>query len=60
MFADERDRRAAEAADVQQHLFTLKREVVRLRRFAMPVRQGLDLIQERPEIGDVVVGSVLP
>ena len=36
--------------DVQQHLFTLKREVVRLRRFAMPVRQGLDLIQERPEI----------
>jgi magnesium transporter len=50
VFADERDRNTAEPPNVQQHLFTLKREVVRLRRFAMPVRQGLDLIQERPEI----------
>ena len=36
--------------DVQQNVFRLKRQVVRLRRFAMPVRQGLDLLQERPEI----------
>ena len=56
VFADERDRRAPEPPDVQQHLFTLKREVVRLRRFAMPVRQGLDLIQERPEIATSSLG----
>jgi magnesium transporter len=35
---------------VQQQLFRLKRETVRLRRFAMPLRQGLDLIQEQPEL----------
>ena len=45
-----------EVPDVQQHLFRLKREVVRLRRFAMPVRQGLDLIQERPEIATSPLG----
>jgi len=56
VFADERDRNVAEPPDVQQHLFTLKREVVRLRRFAMPVRQGLDLIQERPEIATSSLG----
>jgi len=56
VFADERDRHAPEPPDVQQHLFTLKREVVRLRRFAMPVRQGLDLIQERPEIATSSLG----
>ena len=56
VFADERDRHAPEPPDVQQHLFTLKREVVRLRRFAMPVRQGLDLIQERPEIATSALG----
>ena len=44
------------ARDVQQQLFQLKREVVRLRRFAMPVRQGLDLIQERPEIATSPLG----
>jgi magnesium transporter len=52
VFSDEEpgNRVSSQAGDVQQHLFQLKREVVRLRRFAMPVRQGLDLIQERPEI----------
>ncbi len=39
-----------EGSDVQQDVFRLKRQVVRLRRFAMPVRQGLDLLQERPEL----------
>ena len=50
------DRDSAKVGDVQQHLFQLKREVVRLRRFAMPVRQGLDLIQERPEIATQPLG----
>ena len=47
---------ATDGHDVQQHIFQLKREVVRLRRFAMPVRQGLDLIQERPEIATGTLG----
>jgi magnesium transporter len=42
--------------DVQQNVFRLKRQVVRLRRFAMPVRQGLDLLQERPEIATQPLG----
>ena len=57
VFSDERGGRdPAEVGDVQQHLFQLKREVVRLRRFAMPVRQGLDLLQERPEIATPPLG----
>ncbi len=57
IFADpEKGTESAGAPDVQQHLFQLKREVVRLRRFAMPVRQGLDLIQERPEIATTPLG----
>ncbi len=58
VFADEEQdsRDTGEVRDVQQHLFQLKREVVRLRRFAMPVRQGLDLIQERPEIATPPLG----
>jgi magnesium transporter len=58
VFSDEEQggRDAGEVHDVQQHLFQLKREVVRLRRFAMPVRQGLDLIQERPEIATPSLG----
>jgi magnesium transporter len=36
--------------DVQQRLFRLKRDVVRLRRFATPLRQGLDLFQEEPDL----------
>lgn len=49
-------RSATDGHDVQQHIFQLKREVVRLRRFAMPVRQGLDLLQERPEIATTPLG----
>jgi magnesium transporter len=49
-------RSVTDGHDVQQHIFQLKREVVRLRRFAMPVRQGLDLIQERPEIATSSLG----
>ena len=49
-------RSATDGHDVQQHIFRLKREVVRLRRFAMPVRQGLDMIQERPEIATQPLG----
>ncbi|HEX6844691.1 MAG TPA: magnesium/cobalt transporter CorA [Actinomycetota bacterium] len=36
--------------DVQQRLFHLKRDVVRLRRFATPLRQGLDFFQEEPDL----------
>jgi magnesium transporter len=36
--------------DVQQRLFRLKRDVVRLRRFATPLRQGLDFFQEEPDL----------
>lgn len=53
---DRADRDDGEVRDVQQHLFRLKREVVRLRRFAMPVRQGLDLLQERPDIATSPLG----
>jgi magnesium transporter len=53
---DQGVRSANDGRDVQQHIFRLKREVVRLRRFAMPVRQGLDLIQERPEIATSPLG----
>jgi magnesium transporter len=34
--------------DVQERIFRLKRDVVRLRRMAMPLRQGLDFLQEEP------------
>jgi magnesium transporter len=37
-------------AGIQERLFRLKREVVRLRRFSMPLRQGIDLIQEQPAL----------
>jgi magnesium transporter len=39
-----------EAPGTQERLFHLKRAVVRLRRFAMPLRQGVDLIQEQPSL----------
>lgn len=42
--------------DLQQALFQLKREVVHLRRFAMPVRAGLDRLQERPDIATSPLG----
>jgi magnesium transporter len=35
---------------LQQRIFRLKREVVRLRRFVSPLRQALDLIQEEPTL----------
>jgi magnesium transporter len=50
------DLEGGEGPDVQQNVFRLKRQVVRLRRFAMPVRQGLDLLQERPEIATPPLG----
>jgi magnesium transporter len=39
-----------EGSDLQERIFRLKREVVRLRRFAAPLRQSLDMIQEEPKI----------
>ena len=42
--------------EVQERIFKLKRDIVRLRRFAMPVRQGLDLLQERPEFATPELG----
>lgn len=47
---------ADEGQEVQQRLFVLKREVVRLRRVCMPLRQGLDLIQERPALATAPLG----
>jgi len=47
---------ARDEADVQQKLFRLKREIVRLRRFAMPVRQGVDLIQEHRDLVSTPLG----
>jgi magnesium transporter len=35
---------------LQERIFLLKREVVRLRRFAAPLRQALDLLQEDPKL----------
>ena len=43
--------------EIQEHLFRLKRQVVQLRRFASPLRQGLDLLQEEPGL---VSGPLLP
>jgi magnesium transporter len=38
----------ADGPQVQEQIFLVKREVVQLRRFASPMRQGLDLLQEQP------------
>ena len=40
----------ADVGAVQERLFRLKRECVRLRRAVMPLRQGLDLLQEQPAL----------
>ena len=40
----------ADARAIQEQIFHLKRECVRVRRFAIPLRQGVDLIQEQPEL----------
>jgi magnesium transporter len=37
-------------SELQERIFRLKREVVRLRRFAAPLRQALDMIQEEPRL----------
>ena len=40
----------ADVGAVQERLFRLKRECVRLRRAVMPLRQGIDLLQEQPAL----------
>jgi magnesium transporter len=47
----------ADAPQVQERLFRLKRECVRLRRAVMPLRRGIDLLQEEPEL---TVASLVP
>jgi magnesium transporter len=54
VFADDP---SADGSDVQERIFRLKRDVVRLRRFASPLRQGLDLLQEEPGL---VTEALLP
>ena len=39
-----------QGSELQERIFRLKREVVRLRRFAAPLRQALDMIQEEPRL----------
>jgi magnesium transporter len=39
-----------EGSALQERIFRLKREIVRLRRFAAPLRQALDMIQEEPRL----------
>jgi magnesium transporter len=43
--------------EIQERIFLVKREVVTVRRFASPMRQGLDLLQEQP---DLVKAPLLP
>jgi len=40
---------------IQERLFRLKRQVVHVRRSAMPLRQGLDLVQEEPRLAPPVL-----
>jgi magnesium transporter len=40
----------AQNLELQESLFKLKRLCIQLRRFAMPLRQGIDLIQEEPDL----------
>jgi len=44
----ERDAGAGRSQEMQERLFNLKRAVVSVRRAAMPLRQGIDLVQEDP------------
>jgi magnesium transporter len=46
-----------DGSQIQERIFLVKREVVKLRRFASPMRQGLDLLQEQP---DFVQEPLLP
>ena len=43
---------ADRTSDVQQRLFRLKRDTVMLRRAAMPLRHGIDLLQENPSLAN--------
>ncbi|HEV8089685.1 MAG TPA: magnesium and cobalt transport protein CorA [Actinomycetota bacterium] len=45
VFADDP---SIDGSQIQERIFLVKREVVKLRRFASPMRQGLDLLQEQP------------
>jgi magnesium transporter len=45
VFADDP---TADSTEIQERIFREKRDVVRLRRFSSPLRQGLDLLQEEP------------
>jgi len=47
VFADDA---SVDGPQLQQSIFRVKRDVVTLRRFASPLRQGLDLLQEEPGI----------
>lgn len=40
----------AEDPSIRERLFTLKRDAVRIRRFVSPLREGIDLVIERPEL----------
>ena len=53
VFADDP---SVDRPQVQERIFVVKREVVRLRRFSSPMRQGLDLLQEQPGlVGDALL-----
>ena len=45
-----------QSLEVQESLFKLKRSCIRLRRFAMPLRQGIDLLQEQPTFAPPPLG----
>jgi magnesium transporter len=47
VFADDP---SIDGPQIQERIFVVKREVVKLRRFASPMRQGLDLLQEEPRL----------
>ena len=47
---------SADRQELQENLFKLKRACISLRRFAMPLRQGIDLIQEQPELAPPALG----
>lgn len=47
VFADDP---SIDGTQIQERIFLVKREVVKLRRFASPMRQGLDLLQEQPNL----------
>ena len=61
--ADDIEDRIFEAVDdaragqeLQERLFRLKRACINLRRFAVPLRQGIDLILEQPQLAPPTLG----